>query len=396
MSKLTQLKVKHAKPGTHEDGRGLRLVVAKSGTSNWILRIQSKGKRREIGLGSASEVSLGEARAKAEEMRVVIRTGLDPVAERRKTQILVPTFKEAALRVHAEHAPSWKNAKHEKQWITTLENYVFPKLGAVQIDAVTSPMVRDVLADIWLVIPETARRVRQRIGTVLDYAHSCGWREQEAPMRSVSKGLPKQPKKRNHFPALPWQDVPAFIANMSDTLGANKTVMAALEFIILTASRSGETRLATWGEIDFDAATWTIPENRMKAGVEHRVPLSGRAIEILNDIGVGENSALLFEGLKRGRPLSDMSLTMPLRRAELGITVHGFRSSFRDWCGEATNTPNSVAEACLAHTVKNKVEAAYARSDYFEKRRDVMNLWAAYCTGGRTDNVVAFDKGTAS
>jgi integrase len=396
LSKLTQLKVKHAKPGNHEDGRGLRLVVADSGASNWILRIQSNGKRREIGLGSASTVGLAEARQTAEEMRVAIRAGLDPVAERRKAQTRVLTFKEAALMVHAEHLPSWKNAKHGQQWITTLEKHVFPNLGAIQIDAITTPMVRDVLADIWLMVPETARRVRQRIGTVLDYAHAKGWREQEAPMRSASKGLPKQPKKRNHFPAMPWNDVPEFISSMSQTLSTNETVLAALEFTILTASRSGEVRMATWGEIDFDTATWTIPEDRMKAGTEHRVPLSDRAIEILSEIGVGDKSDFIFEGRKRGRPLSDMSLTMPLRRAKLGITVHGFRSSFRDWCGEATSTPAFVAEACLAHAVKNKTEAAYARSDYLDKRRDVMNLWATYCCGGTADNVIALDQGAVS
>ena len=396
MSKLTELKLQNAKPGTHEDGRGLRLVVANSGAKNWILRIQKDGRRREIGLGSASAVGLANARAKAEEVRTSIRAGLDPVAERRKGKSKVPTFREAAKMVHAEHLPSWKNPKHGKQWITTLEKYAFPKLGDVQVDKVTAYMVREALLDIWLKIPETARRVHQRIGTVLDYAHSREWREQEAPMRSVSKGLPKQSKVRNHFAALPWQKVPAFITDMPDTIKASDTVLKAIEFTILTAARSGEVRLATWAEIDLDTATWTIPAERMKAGVEHRVPLSDRAIEILKETGVGDKDALIFEGRKAGRPLSDMSLTTPLRRAGIGITVHGFRSTFRDWCAEATNTPREVAEKCLAHAVKNATEGAYARTDYFEKRQHVMSLWAAYCAGGTTDNIVALDQGAAS
>ena len=394
MSKLNQLKVKNAKPGTHEDGRGLRLVVSNSGASNWLLRIQSKGRRREIGLGSASGVGLAEARSKAEEMRTAIRAGLDPVAERRKAVDEVPTFKEAAIMVHAEHLPSWKNPKHRKQWITTLEQHVFPKLGNVQVDQITSAMVREVLIIIWLDTPETARRVRQRIGTVLDYSHSREWRDQEAPMRSVTKGLPKQPKVQKHFAAMPWQDVPTFVPTMPVAISASDTVLRALEFTILTAARSGEVRLANWGEIDFETATWTRPADRMKTGVEHRVPLSDRVVEILQEIGARDEDQLIFQGRKRGRPLSDMSLTMPLRRAELGITVHGFRSSFRDWCGEGTSTPREVAEACLAHAVQSKVEAAYARSDYFDKRRDVMDRWSNFCVGG--SNVVVLEQGAAS
>jgi len=396
MGNLTNLKVKNAKPGTHEDGRGLRLVVANSGASNWIIRIQAHGKRREIGLGSTSVVGLAEARAKAEGVRAAIRDGSDPVALRRRNQSKVPTFIEAARMVHAEHLPSWKNPKHGKQWIATMEQYVFPKIGDVQIDEVSASMVREVLLDIWLIIPETARRVRQRIGTVLDYGYARDWRDQEAPMRSVSKGLPKQPSVKKHFAAMPWQDVPAFITDMPVAISATKTVLRALEFTILTAARSGEVRLATSGEIDLDKTTWTIPAERMKAGAEHRVPLSDRAVEILQEIVVEDKDTLIFQGRKEGRPLSDMSLTMPLRRAGLGITVHGFRSAFRDWCGEATNTPREIAESCLAHVVRDATERAYARTDYFEKRRDIMGLWAAYCAGGTINNVVSLDRGTAS
>jgi integrase len=289
--------------------------------------------------------------------------------------------------VHEESLPSWRNPKHGKQWLSTMEQYAFPKLGDIRVDRVSGPEVRETLLDIWQVIPETARRVRQRIGTVLDYAHGRGWREQEAPMRSVSKGLPKQPGKKKHYPAMPWQDVPNFVASMSSVIKATDTVMAALEFTVLTAARSGEVRGMTWGEIDLDAAVWTIPAERMKAEVVHRVPLLDRTIEILNGRGRGrgEDEDLVFTGRKKDRPLSDMSLTMPLRRAELGITVHGFRSSFRDWCNEETNTPRAVAEQCLAHAVAGKTEAAYSRTDFLDKRRKVMELWAGFC--GSTDNV---------
>ena len=384
MSKLNGLKVKNAKPGTHEDGRGLRLVVSVTGGKSWVLRMQVDGRRREIGLGSAKVLGLADARAKAEEVRAVIRSGADPVAERRKPTT-IPTFKDAALMVHKEHLPSWRNIKHGKQWLSTMEQYAFPKLGDIRVDRITGPEVREALLDIWLVIPETARRVRQRIMAVLDYAHAREWREQEAPMRSVSKGLPKQPGKKKHYAAMPWQDVPNFVANMPSIIKASDTVLAALEFTILTAARSGEVRGMTWGEVDLDAAVWIIPAERMKAEVEHRVPLSGRAIEILSRLGGGTDEDLVFTGRKKGRPLSDMSLTMPLRRAELGITVHGFRSSFRDWCSEKTNTPRAVAEQCLAHGVADKTEAAYARTDYLDKRRKVMKVWAGFC--GSTNNV---------
>jgi len=386
MSKLTQLAIKNAKPGKYEDGRGLRLVVSKSGAKNWLLRIQSHGRRREFGLGSASSVGLADARAKAERMRSEVRAGLDPVAERQRSETELPKFRDVALMVHKENLPAWKNAKHGKQWINTMEKYVFPSLAETRIDLITGPMVRDVLAEIWLTVPETARRVRQRIGLVLDYAHSRGWRDHEAPLRSVSKGLPNQPKNMSHFAAMPWKDVPAFVTSMPNIINATEMVLNALEFTILTAARSGEVRGATWAEIDFDAAIWTIPGERMKAGIEHRIPLSKRALHILNKTNEDDRSELVFEGRKRGRPLSDMSLSMPLRRAKLNVTVHGFRSSFRDWCGEATNTPREVAERCLAHAVADKTEAAYARSDYFEKRREVMNSWAEYCVGDFEDN----------
>jgi len=384
MAKLTALNVKNARPGRHGDGDGLYLVVSDTGSRKWVLRIQANGKRRDFGLGSAKYVSLVEAREAAEDMRRAIRRGLDPQAERRRATQSIPTFREAAIMVHAEHRPSWKNEKHAKQWLSTLEMYAFPRLGDVPVNQIDGPMVRDVLAEIWLTIPETARRVRQRIGTVLDFAHAKGWRESEAPMRSVSRGLPPQPKVRGHFAAKPWQEVPEFISGMAETLQASEPVRLAIEFLILTAARSGEVRGARWSEFDLETRTWSIPAERMKGGRPHRVPLSDRAIEILERMKDFRRTdgldAHVFEGQKPGRPLSDMTLTMPIRRAELPITVHGFRSAFRDWCAEATSTPREVAEACLAHVVKDAAEAAYARTDHFIRRRKVMISWATFCT----------------
>ena len=400
MSKLTALRVKSARTGRHGDGGGLYLVVSDTGSRKWVLRIQVSGKRRDFGLGSATSVGLSEAREAAEDTRRAVRAGLDPKAERRRAKQSMPTFREAAVMVHNEHRPSWKNPKHAKQWFSTLEAYAFPRLGDLPINQIDGPMVRDVLADIWLTIPETARRVRQRIGTVLDFAHAKGWREAEAPLRSISRGLPPQSKIRAHFAAKPWQEVPEFIANMADILKASETVRLAIEFLILTAARSGEVRGAPWSEFDLEAKAWLIPAERMKSGRAHRVPLSDRAVEILERMRdfrrTDEPGAFVFEGQKPGRPLSDMTLTMPIRRAELPITVHGFRSAFRDWCAEATSTPREVAEACLAHVVRDAAEAAYARTDHLERRREVMSTWAAFCCGAKSAKNVVSITGTSN
>jgi integrase len=397
MSKLTALGVKKAGPGRHGDGGGLYLVVSNSGSRKWVLRIQMNGKRRDFGLGSASKVSLSGAREAAEDMRRAVNRGQDPVAEKRRARAAMPTFREAAIMVHQEHRPSWKNPKHAQQWLSTLEAYVFPSLGDLPVNQIDGPMVRDVLVEIWLEIPETARRVRQRIGTVLDFAHAKGWREAEAPIRSISRGLPKQPKIKGHFAAMPWQEVPNFITNMGDTLKATEPVLLAIEFLILTAARSGEVRGAVWSEFNLETRKWIVPEDRMKGGKEHSVPLSGRAVDILNRMDTFRSTpgteAYVFEGQKQGRPLSDMTLTMPIRRAKLPITIHGFRSAFRDWCAEATATPREVAEACLAHVVRNAVEAAYVRTDHFEKRKGVMDAWAAYCAGADQEGKVVPIKG---
>jgi integrase len=388
MGRLTALQVKRAKPGRHGDGDGLYLVVSDSGSRKWVLRVQANGKRRDLGLGSAGDVSLSEARDAAADMRRAVRRGEDPSAERRRAREAIPTFREAAKMVHAEHRPSWKNPKHAAQWLKTLEDYAFPRLGDLPVNQIDGPLIRDVLAEIWLAIPETARRVRQRIGTVLDYAHAKGWRETETSLRSISRGLPKQPRNNGHFHAMAWQEVPAFVAGMAETLRAGETVRLALEFLILTAARSGEVRGARWSEIDLKEKAWSIPAERMKGGRAHRVPLSARAVEILERMKAlrrtDDPDCHIFEGSKPGRPFSDMTMAMPIRRAALPITVHGFRSAFRDWAAESTSFPREVAEKALAHAVRDRVEAAYQRGDLFEKRREMMDAWALYCVSARS------------
>lgn len=389
MARLTAIKVKAIKnPGRYGDGGGLYFVVGNDGRRAWVLRMQASGRRRDIGLGSAAMVSLADARQAAADLRKAMREGRDPVAERRAARAeadKVPTFREAALKVHGEHKPSWKNPKHAAQWLATLEEYACPHFGSLRVSDVTGPMVRDALAEIWLTVPETARRVRQRIGTVLDWAHAKGYREAEAPMRSVTRGLPKQPKVKEHFAAMAWHDVPGFLVKLAETPQAGEPVKLALEFLILTAARSGEVRGARWSEFDLAAKEWRVPAARMKAGKAHAVPLSGRALVILERMAQLRTSdkpeALVFEGARAGKPLSDMAFTMLLRRMGAACTAHGFRSSFRDWAAEATNFPREVAEAALAHAVGNQVEAAYRRSDLLEKRRKMMEAWAGFCAG---------------
>lgn len=383
MGKLTAVKIRSlTEPGRYSDGDGLFLEINGKGAASWILRVQNNGKRQDIGLGSTKSVSLKDARDAAFATRQKIAQGINPVAERKQERQAIPTFREAAKLVHEEHEKAWKNGKHQNQWIATLTTYAFPKIGDLTVDKIEGPAIRDVLIPIWLSKPETARRVRQRIGTVLDWACAKGFRTTEAPMRSLSKGLPRQPKKDGHFAAMPYADVPAFV----EKLGERESVgRLALEALILTATRSGEIRGATWAELDLKAALWTIPAARMKMGKVHIVPLSPEAVAVFERAqryraGVGD---LVFPGQDVKKPLSDMTLLKILRDMELAVTVHGFRSAFRDWVAEQTDYSGEVAEAALAHTVSNKVEAAYRRTDFLDKRRLLMRDWAAFCKGAR-------------
>jgi integrase len=380
MGRLTPLQIRNLKePGRYNDGDGLFLELTGQNKGNWQLRATVNGRRRDIGLGSLALVSLKEARDAAFLLRRDIQRGIDPVAERKRRKLEILTFKAAALRVHAEQKASWKNGKHQDQWITTLQNYAFPLLGSRQVNDIEGPLIREVLLPIWLTKPETARRVKQRIGVVLDWAYASGMRPTEAPMRSISRVLPRQPKKDGHFAAMPYEDVPAFMAHLHARLSAPRL---ALEFLILTAARSGEVRGAKWNEIDLEAKLWTIPASRMKVGQGTCRPLSAAAIDVLERARQfhAPCSNLLFPGRDVRRPLSDMTLLKILRYAELPYTVHGFRSAFRDWAAEQTSYPGEVAEAALAHTVANKVEAAYRRTNYLDKRRVMMADWATFCT----------------
>jgi len=391
---LTVLQVKNAKAGRHADGKGLYLFVKPSGARSWVLRIQVAGARRDFGLGSVlyerrervdvplgsrRELTLAEAREKAALGRTLFKAGLDPSAEWKQQSRVIPTFKAAAQLYHENIKAGFRNARHSASWLTSLETHAFPFIGSKRVDVIDAAAIQSALLPIWLTVPETARRVRQRVGAVLDFAHAQSWRASEAPLRAASRGLPNQPRGKVHFAAMPYVEVPGFVTDLRDK--ATTTGRLALLFTILTAARSGEVRGSTWGEIDMDAGSWTIPGKRMKAGQPHSVPLSAAAMAILAEGRLeGRPEDLIFPGAS-GKPLSDMTLTKVMRNAGLPFTVHGFRSSFRDWVAEQTSFPPDWAEAALAHSVPNKVEAAYRRTKYFDQRRDLMAKWAGYLAG---------------
>lgn len=386
MGKLTATAIKASrKPGRYGDGDGLFLAVSKSGSASWVVRVQKMGRRRDIGIGSAKKVSLAAAREKAGMVRSQVEAGLDPVAERRKSEG-TPTFREAAAIVFAASQATWRNGKHKWQWMRTLEMFAFPTIGDSRVSEITASQVHDVLAAIWLEKPETARRVRQRIGMVLDWAYSKGFREGEAPMRSITKGLPRQTRAAVHHAAMPFADLPAFIIR----LGQKETWgRLALEAAILTAARSGEVRGATWEEVDLETGLWTIPAGRMKAGKPHVIPLSAAARRVFQRASElrTTSSKYVFQGARRDKPMSDMTLMKVLRDLKAGCTAHGFRSSFRDWVSESTSFAGDLAEAALAHAIGNKTEAAYRRGNLLEKRRRLMDAWGTYCEGA-TDSIV--------
>jgi len=387
--KLSARKVEAAGVGRHGDGRGLFLYVKPTLARSWVLRYQVQGRRHDLGLGAYPDVTLAMARQKATDARRLILDGGDPIAKRRQAQ--PKTFKDAALELIESKRSGWKNAKHAAQWTSTLEAYVFPTLGPMQVTKITTADVVGALKPIWSLKPETANRVRQRIEAVLDYASALGIREGDNPARwrgHLDNLLPKPTKVRavQHHPALPHTDISDFM----DALSTRKGVSArALTFTILTAARSGETRGMTWAEVDLDNGVWTIPAQRMKAAKEHRVPLTLAAIAQLGERGA-ETDLVFGSETKAGKPISDMSMTALLRRMEYdNITVHGFRSTFRDWAGETTSFPREVIEAALAHGIKDKAEAAYARSDLFDKRRDLMEAWSSVTTSTKlSSNVI--------
>lgn len=376
---LTAVQVRTLKvPGRYADGNGLYLVVEPSGSKRWLLRTVVQSRRRDIGLGGVSLVSLAEAREKAVGYRKLARDGGDPLAERRKAKATIPTFADAAEKVHEEHKASWANPKHAAQWINTLTTYAIPHFGNQRVDQIETPDVLRALAPIWLTKPETARRVRQRIGTVLNWAKAAGHRSGDNPVEGVAKGLPKQTDAVEHHAALPYAEVPAFVARLH-AADRGEITKLAFEFLILTALRTSEVLGARWDEIDTAEAVWSVPAVRMKTKKIHRVPLSSRALTILERSKLlAGDTPFVFPGQKPNKPISNMAFDMTLRRMEVSVTAHGFRSSFRDWAAETTNYPNEVAEMALAHVVANRVEAAYRRGDLLEKRRGLMDEWAAF------------------
>lgn len=368
-------------PGRYADGNGLYLVVDPSGAKRWLLRVVVHGKRTDIGLGGLKLVSQAEAREQASRLRKIARAGGDPLAERRAAKRVIPTFEAAAKEVHAAHKESWKNHKHADQWINTLTQYVLPVFGQKHVDQIESADVLKALSVIWLAKPETARRVLQRIRTVFDWAKASGHRSGDNPVDGVSKVLPKQNAAGAHHAALPYAKASQFIKKLR-TVDAGASSRLALEFMILTAVRTNEVLGARCSEIDLKKKTWTIPAERMKMKREHRVPLSPRCIEILKEAReVNDKSTFVFPGRSDDKPLSNMVFLMLLRRMKFKITAHGFRSTFRDWASEQTSFPSAVCEAALAHAIKDKTEAAYNRTDLFEKRRELMVTWADYCSG---------------
>ncbi|SDA69014.1 site-specific integrase [Sinorhizobium sp. NFACC03] len=346
-----------------------------------MLRTLVNGKRTDIGLGGLSLVSLAEAREKAMEYRRLARAGGDPLAAKKEARRVVPSFKVAAKTVHEEHKMAWKNPKHADQWINTLNQYAVPHIGDMMVDRIDTPDILRVLSPIWLAKPETARRVRQRLNTVFDWAKASGYRTGDNPVKGVTRGLPKQLERGGHHTAMAFADVPAFIKAMR---GTNSSLIAklAFEFLILTATRTSEALLARKAEIDAKGNLWIIPADRMKGKREHRVPITDRITEILTEAAkISGDSPFIFPGRSEDKPLSNMVFLKILERMEVPVTAHGFRSSFRDWASEATNFPREIAEMALAHAIENKVEAAYRRGDLLQKRREMMTSWEKFCFG---------------
>jgi integrase len=390
MGRLTALAARAlSRPGRHGDGDGLYLHVTPAGSKSWVQRIVVDGRRRDIGLGPYPTVSLARARAIAHDNRTAVAEGRDPVAEKRQVREAarrpapsIPTFAEAAARVIELRRPTWSNAKHASQWESTLAAYVHPVIGNKTVDAVTPADAMDVLTPIWTSKPETASRVRQRMETVMDWAVTHGYRLDNPAGRSLLKVLPSVKRLKEHRQALPYVQVPGAVALVRECTADIPTKLA-FEFLVLTAGRSVEVRAAEWSEIDREAAAWEVPAARMKARRPHRVPLPGRALEILKEASrFGGEQDLVFPATRSGRAESPTTFTALLRRLGIPAVPHGFRSSFRDWVIEQTSTPWAVAEAALAHNVGNSTEAAYMRSDLFDQRRALMNAWAAYVIGG--------------
>lgn len=394
MALLTDTKARHIKPNdkpiSHGGVTGLTLHPSSTkGRGKWVLRYVSPvtQKRRNAGLGSYPEISIAEAAKLAQTMREQLSAGDDPLELKKAetTKIVIPTFEEAARKVHTELLPGWRNKKHARQWISTLEQHVFPAMGTVPLDAITPANVADVLRPSWMTIPETSGRVKQRIHKVMQWAWAHGFCSAN-PVDVVDHLLPQQVSasiRTEHQPAMPWKVIPLYIASRVYTEDRYNVTRGLLLFVVLTACRSGEARAMEWNEIDFKRKIWTIPPGRMKGGLRHRVPLSTQALELLEQMR-GLHETLVFPSPRKQTVLSDMVLTSFLRKTKAisdtqgrFAVAHGFRSSFRDWCSEQ-RYPHDLAERALAHTIRNKSEAAYHRTDLLNERRPMMQAWGDY------------------
>lgn len=405
---LSALQVSRLKtPGLHSVGgvAGLQMQISESGSRSWVLRVRIGAKRRDIGLGGYPTVTLAQARERARGQRELVWQGVDPVEDRaaRRRALLaaqgIPTFEECVRRFLKSKTREFRNAKHAAQWETTLD-YAASKFGKLPVRDIGLPQVLEVLEPMWLTTTETASRLRGRIEAVLSWATVAGYRSGDNPARwqgNLDAVLPKPTKVRKveHHAAMPHDQVPSFVEKLRERPGVSPR---AVEFALLTAARSGEIRGARWDEVDLEAGVWTIPAGRMKAGKEHRIPLSAPALDLLRALPRDEKNTLVFPGPRSGSPMSDMSLTAVMKRMGIEVTMHGFRSSFRDWAGETTNFPREVIEHALAHQLKDKAEAAYARGTLFDKRRKLMDAWARYCTTkpASSAKVVPIDKGKAA
>ena len=393
LHKLSAMKVARLKaPGMFGDGGGLWLQITETGNRSWAFRFMLQGRARQMGLGPAHTVSLAEAREKARLCRRQLLEGVDPLAARQAARLAgradlarQRTFRDCATAFLDSHEAGWKNDKHRGQWAATLATYAYPLIGELSVASVETGHICKILEPIWTSKAETASRVRGRMERILDWGAARGYRSGDNPARwrgHLDKLLPPRGKVQRvrHHPALPWQELPAFITS----LRANGSLSAkALEFTILTAARTGEVINARWSEIDAEAALWTVPAERMKSGREHRVPVSPRALALLTEIPQVKGNDFVFPGSQAKRPLSNMAMLQLLRgmKPTTELTVHGFRSSFRDWAGECTSHPREVIETALAHVIADKTEAAYRRGDALEKRRRLMADWCNYCGG---------------
>lgn len=404
LHQLSAVKVTNLKQsGYYADGGNLYLRIAPGGTKGWIFRFAIAGRTRDAGLGAFPAVSLVRAREAARRCREMVAAGVDPIETKRRDReaarfasVKAMTFEQCARAFIASHAAAWRSVRQPRLWSKTLADYVYPVMGPLPVTAIDTALVLKVLEPIWTEKPETASRVRARVERVLDWAKVRGYREGENPARwrgHLDHLLPNWRKVRavTHHAAMPYRD----IGTLMETLRADPTAGAhALEFLILTATRTSEALGARWDEVDLRQQMWTIPAGRMKTGREHRVPLSARAVAILKGMAKVRHNELVFPGAKEGRPVTRMVLLALNRRMGLKATVHGFRSSFRDWAAEQTNFPREAAELALAHAVGDSVERAYQRGDLLEKRRKLMDAWASYCARnlGSGDGVLPFDR----